>query len=40
VGIIAGLADQKYTDPRNAKAIALAKKITKVYKEHGAGPMV
>jgi hypothetical protein len=40
VGVIAGLAEQEHTDPRNKQSIALAKKIKELYEEHGAGMMV
>lgn len=40
VGVIAGMTDQEYTDPRNEQAIALAKAIKALYEEQGAGPFV
>jgi hypothetical protein len=39
-GIIAGLGDQIYTDARNQKAIALAKKIAALVEEEGFGPCI
>jgi len=40
VGVIAGLSDQEYTDARNERAIALAKRIKALYDELGAGGLV
>lgn len=40
VGILAGLAEQEHTDPRNAQAIALARHIRKLYEAHGPGPFI
>ena len=39
-GIISGLSEQVYTDPRNEHSIALAKDIKALYEEKGAGMMV
>lgn len=40
IGVISGLSEQEYTDPRNEKAIELAKKVKALYEEYGAGGMV
>jgi len=40
VGIISGLSEQEWTDPRNEQAIKLAKQVKALYEETGAGPFV
>ena len=40
VGVIAGLSEQEYTDPRNEHAIHLAKQIRALYDEVGAGRFI
>ena len=40
LGVVAGLSKQDFTDARNERAIALAKKVAELVDEHGFGAFI